>query len=83
MIYERVKINNEVGFRKRPGVYFVQKVNTYNNCNIYVEKNGKRVDAKSIIELLSLGIIGGDEFIIVCDGENEEQILNELIEFVK
>ena len=50
---------------------------------IRLEKNGKQVDCKSFLGLLSLNIMFGDSIRIIVDGENEEYVLNEISQFLR
>ena len=55
MITKEVKISNAIGLHARPATFFIQKANTYNST-IWVEKDDRRVNAKSLLGVLSLGI---------------------------
>ena len=56
MYTKEVVINNEVGLHARPATFFIQKANEFKS-GIWVEKDGRRVNAKSLLGLLSLGIV--------------------------
>ena len=58
MISETIKIKNSVGLHARPATFFIQKANSY-KCSIWVEKEDCRVNAKSLLGVLSLGISKG------------------------
>jgi phosphocarrier protein HPr len=68
---------NPSGFHARPTKMFVQKASTF-PCKISVSKNGKKVNGKSSLSMLTLGIEQNDEVILETDGEQEEQALEEL-----
>ena len=56
MIRREVTIQNTVGLHARPATFFIQKANTY-KCSIWVEKDERKVNAKSLLGVLSLGIV--------------------------
>lgn len=71
MITKEVKISNAIGLHARPATFFIQKANTYNS-SIWVEKDDRKVNAKSLLGVLSLGIAKGMSIILVADGTDEE-----------
>lgn len=77
MCFKDVKIKNKVGLHARPATFFIQKANEF-KCAIWVEKMERKVNAKSLLGVLSLGIIQDSEFRIIADGENEEAALEAL-----
>ena len=58
MISKEVTINNQVGLHARPATFFIQKANEFKS-SIWVEKEERRVNAKSLLGVLSLGIVKG------------------------
>ena len=52
MYTQEVTVNNEVGLHARPATYFIQKANEF-KCGIWVEKDERRVNAKSLLGVLS------------------------------
>ena len=58
MISKEVLINNQVGLHARPATFFIQKANEFKS-SIWVEKDERRVNAKSLLGVLSLGIVKG------------------------
>ena len=71
MITKEVKISNAIGLHARPATFFIQKANTYNS-SIWVEKDDRKVNAKSLLGVLSLGIAKGMSIVLVADGTDEE-----------
>ena len=53
-----VLVQNQVGLHARPATFFIQKANEFKS-SIWVEKDERRVNAKSLLGVLSLGIVGG------------------------
>ncbi len=70
MISQSVTIQNSVGLHARPATFFVQKANSF-KCSIWVEKDDCRVNAKSLLGILSLGITRGTKITLIADGEDE------------
>lgn len=77
-----VKINLEVGLHARPAAIFVQKSSKFLS-DIYLEMEGKRIDGKSIIGVMSLGAAHGQEVKLIAKGEDEEEAMAELKEFLE
>ena len=65
----------------RPATFFIQKANEYKS-SIWVEKEERRVNAKSLLGVLSLGIVGGITIRIIADGPDEEQAVEGLVKLV-
>lgn len=82
MVENSVKVDLDTGLQARPAAKFVQEANRYSS-HLFLEKDGKKVNAKSIMGLMSLAIANGEEIKIIADGPDEEDALNHLIEFVK
>ncbi|MBZ2175658.1 HPr family phosphocarrier protein [Schnuerera sp. xch1] len=82
MISKNVILNNEVGLHARPAAVFVQTANKF-SCNVYIEFNGKKVNGKSIIGVMSLGAFDGEEITIIANGVDEKQAIEELIDLVE
>ena len=82
MIVKEVVINNQVGLYARPATFFIQKANEF-NCSIWVEKDERRVNAKSLLGVLSLGIVGGTSIRIIADGSDEQQAVEGLVALVE
>ena len=58
MITKEAVINNQVGLHARPATFFIQKANEFKS-SIWIEKDERRVNAKSLLGVLSLGIVKG------------------------
>ncbi|HOP12262.1 MAG TPA: HPr family phosphocarrier protein [Oscillospiraceae bacterium] len=78
MVYKDVVVRNKVGLHARPATFFIQKANEFRST-IWVEKEERRVNAKSLLGVLSLGIIGGSNIRIVADGSDENEAVNALV----
>ena len=81
MISRNITIQNNVGLHARPATFFIQKVNSYKS-SIWVEKDDRRVNAKSLLGVLSLGVTQGMQITLIADGQDEVEALNGLEELV-
>ena len=82
MITKEVVIKNQVGLHARPATFFIQKANEY-KCSIWVEKEDRRVNAKSLLGVLSLGIVKGTSITLIADGSDEKEAVEALAELVR
>ncbi len=82
MCVKDVVIQNQVGLHARPATFFIQKANEFRS-SIWVEKDERRVNAKSLLGVLSLGIVGGTSIKIIADGSDEKEALDALISLVE
>lgn len=69
-----VVITNASGLHARPATFFIQKANCYKST-IWVEKDDRKVNAKSLLGVLSLGIAKGMTVTLIADGQDEESAL--------
>lgn len=81
MISRDVTIKNSVGLHARPATFFIQKANTYSS-SIWIQKDDRRISAKSLLGVLSMGIVGGMTVTLIADGPDETEALNGLEELV-
>ena len=81
MIAKEVVINNQVGLHARHATFFILKANEFKS-RIWVEKDERRVNAKSLLGVLSLGIIKGTAVTIIADGVDEEAAISTLAELI-
>ena len=81
MISRDVTIQNNVGLHARPATFFIQKANSY-KASIWVEKDDRRVNAKSLLGVLSLGIAKGMSITLIADGQDEEAALDGLSQLI-
>ena len=77
MISKEVVIDNQVGLHARPATFFIQKATEFKS-SIWVEKEERRVNAKSLLGVLSLGIVKGTAVKIIADGVDEEEAIETL-----
>lgn len=81
MITKEVKISNAIGLHARPATFFIQKANTYTS-SIWVEKDDRKVNAKSLLGVLSLGIAKGMTIMLVADGQDEALAIEGLSDLI-
>lgn len=81
MVEKTVTVTLDTGLQARPAAEFVQKANRYTS-DIYLEKDNKKINAKSIMGLMSLAITKGEQIKLIAEGPDEESALNDLISFI-
>lgn len=81
MFVKEVAVQNHVGLHARPATFFIQKANEFKS-SIWVEKEERRVNAKSLLGVLSLGIVGGTNIKVIADGADEQQAIEALVKLV-
>lgn len=81
MCAKEVLVQNQVGLHARPATFFIQKANEFKS-SIWVEKEERRVNAKSLLGVLSLGIVGGANIRIIADGVDEQNAVDSLVQLV-
>ena len=81
MVTKEVVINNQVGLHARPATFFIQKANEFKS-SIWIEKDDRRVNAKSLLGVLSLGIVKGTAVNLIADGPDEADAINTLAELI-
>ena len=81
MYSQEAVVNNQVGLHARPATFFIQKANEFKS-SIWVEKEERRVNAKSLLGVLSLGIVGGTSIKVIADGADEQQAVESLVKLV-
>jgi len=81
MLEKQVEVKLRTGLQARPAALFVQEANRF-SADIFLEKDGKKVNAKSIMGLMSLAVGSGVEINIIADGDDEREAIEKLTEFV-
>ncbi len=82
MVVRDISIKNQVGLHARPATFFIQKANEFKS-SIWVEKDERKVNAKSLLGVLSLGIEGGSTIKIIVDGSDEKEAIDALTKLVE
>ena len=81
MFMKGTMVNNKVGLHARPATFFIQKANEFKS-SVWVEKDDRRVNAKSLLGVLSLGIVKGTAIKLIADGPDEEAAINALVDLI-
>ena len=82
MCVKDVVIQNQVGLHARPATFFIQKANEFKST-IWISRDERKVNAKSLLGVLSLAIIKDTIITIAADGEDEVEALNSLVGLVE
>ncbi len=77
MITKDVTVRCESGLHNRQATYFVQKANEF-ACNIWLESGSRKMNAKSLLGIMSLGIVTGTTVTLTADGTDAEAAINAL-----
>jgi catabolite repression HPr-like protein len=77
LVEARVMVQLKTGLQARPAALFVQTANRFKS-DIYIEKDGKRANAKSIMGVMSLAIAAGAEIVISAEGTDAEKAVDTL-----
>lgn len=82
MVLKEIKVLNQVGLHARPATFFIQKANEFKS-SVWVEKDERRVNAKSLLGVLSLGIAQGTIITIIADGEDEQAAIEAMCHLIE
>ncbi|HHY71560.1 MAG TPA: HPr family phosphocarrier protein [Thermoanaerobacterales bacterium] len=82
MFQQNVTVKNKTGLHARPAALFVQTANRFKS-EVFIEKEGKKVNAKSIMGVMSLAVSQGTPIIVSAQGEDEKEAVNKLVELIE
>ncbi|MEA3320445.1 MAG: HPr family phosphocarrier protein [Bacillota bacterium] len=82
MVQKQVDVRLKTGLQARPAALFVQEANRFSS-EVFLEKDGKKVNAKSIMGLMSLAISTGATITLIANGHDEEDAIAALAEYVQ
>lgn len=82
MVSKSATIKNEAGVHARPAAVFVKAASKF-PCEIFVEKNGQRINGKSIMGLMMLALTRDTRVMIITDGDREEEAASALVKLVE
>ncbi|WP_205091501.1 HPr family phosphocarrier protein [Thalassobacillus pellis] len=82
MVERSITIELETGLQARPAAQFVQLANRFKS-DVFIEKDEKRVNAKSIMGLMSLAVGTDEQITLIADGTDEEIAMDQLVNFIK
>ena len=81
MYSREVVVQHELGIHARPASKFIQKANEYKST-VWIIKEDRKMNAKSLLGVLSLGVARGTNITIIAEGSDEELAVNALVELV-
>ena len=82
MYSKEIVVQNQVGLHARPATFFIQKANEFTS-GVWIARDDRKVNAKSLLGVLSLGVTRGTAITVIADGADEEAAENELANLVK
>lgn len=82
MVKREMAITNNIGLHARPATFFIQKANTFKS-SVWIEKDDRKVNAKSLLGVLSLGIAKGMVVTLIADGADENEAVEGLVNLVQ
>ncbi len=82
MLEKQVEVKLKTGLQARPAALFVQEANRFSS-DVFLEKDGKKVNAKSIMGLMSLAVSSGSVITLIVDGKDEAEALEELSKYIQ
>ena len=81
MIQKSMKIQLSTGLEARPVAVLVQKASQYDST-VYIQAEGKKVNAKSIMGMMSLGLDMGEEVTVIVDGDDESDAIESIEKYL-
>ena len=81
MVTKNIKIQISTGLEARPVALLVQEASKYDSV-IYIQSGDKKVNAKSIMGMMSLGLDNGEELVVSADGEDEQMAVDGIEKFL-
>ena len=78
MVSKTVTVINEQGMHMRPAGVLAKAAGARKDCNITLKANDKSINAKAVMQIMSAGIKKGTVVEIVCDGADEQAVLDEI-----
>ncbi|ABS23892.1 MULTISPECIES: HPr family phosphocarrier protein [Bacillus cereus group] len=82
MVQKKVEVARKDGLQARPAALFVQEANRF-HADIFIEKDDKTINAKSIMGVMSLAIGSGSHITITAEGSDAEEALEALVAYVQ
>jgi phosphotransferase system HPr (HPr) family protein len=81
MLEEKITVKSEEGLHTRPANRFVQLVKQF-TCAVVISKGEKEAPGKSLLKIMKMGVVQGDEVTLFCDGPDEDAAMNALKELL-
>ena len=81
MITKKIQIQLQNGLEARPVAVLVQVASQYNS-SIYVECDDRKVNAKSIMGMMTLGLTAGEEVVVSANGDDEQTAMDDIVRYL-
>lgn len=81
MITKKIQIQLQNGLEARPVAVLVQVASKYNS-SIYVECDDRKVNAKSIMGMMTLGLTAGEEVVVSANGDDEQTAMDDIVKYL-
>ena len=81
MITKKIQIQLQNGLEARPVAVLVQVASQYNS-SIYVECDDRKVNAKSIMGMMTLGLTAGEEVVVSANGDDEQTAMDDIVQYL-
>ena len=81
MYTKEIVVQNQVGLHARPATFFIQKANEFKSI-VWIAKEERKVNAKSLLGVLSLGITRGTQVTISAEGADETEAVDNLVDLI-
>ena len=81
MITKKIQIQLQNGLEARPVAVLVQVASQYNS-RIYVECDDRKVNAKSIMGMMTLGLTAGEEVVVSANGDDEQTAMDDIVKYL-
>ena len=81
MVSQKIKVTNPTGLHRRPAGNLCREAMKF-KCQVTFDYDGNIANAKSVLSVLGACIKSGDEITLICNGEDEEEALEALIDFI-
>ena len=81
MIRVEIRVKPDLALKSKSVAELIQKASNY-EASIWIENEGKKANAKSMLGILALGIADGSVITVIADGVDEELAINDLREFI-
>jgi phosphocarrier protein len=82
VVSQKIKITNPTGLHLRPAGNLCREAMKYKS-RITFDYDGNQANAKSVLSVLGACIKSGNEITLICDGDDEEQALKELVSYIE
>ncbi|MBR2782042.1 MAG: HPr family phosphocarrier protein [Oscillospiraceae bacterium] len=82
MVSKQTLVKCEAGLHNRQATYFIQKANEYQS-SLWLEMGDRKINAKSLLGVLSMGVIQGSTVDLIADGPDEIEAVDELAKMLE